>query len=126
MVDNAPYFTDQLYTRWSPDSKGESDAVLTRSLTLITTNGDVFTVPRGSSGRASIKWYLRPFVSPDHYRRAWFVHDEALRDNRIDHIYLIEQALIADNCPPKRRKMIVAGIAKWDLFRTFKYLISKI
>ena len=120
----APRFADPLLTTWAPDAKGEGDATLLAELRLVLPSGEVFTVEEGARARASIPWWGRLFVSGDHYRRAWFVHDAAIRRGRLDHIDLLTAALIADNCPPARRWPILLGVAGWDIRRALRALLK--
>jgi hypothetical protein len=109
-----PRFLNSALQVWPADipvSKGQALDRLAEDLHFETTYGEIITVPAGfESDGGSIPWWGRWLVNPSHNQRAWWVHDWAWSLGRYDHARLLDDALVADDCPFLHRVVIVLAV----------------
>jgi hypothetical protein len=109
-----PRFINPALQVWPADlpvSKGRALDRLAEDLHFETSRGVVITIPAGfTSDGGSVPWWGRWLVNPSHNQRAWWVHDWAWDNDRADHGRLLNEALIADDCPWLHRHCIVIAV----------------
>jgi hypothetical protein len=96
----------------APVYNGQALDQLREPLQFVTNTGEMITIPAGyTSDGGSIPWWGRWLVNPANNQRAWWLHDWAWDNGRDDHADLLNQALIADDCPKFHRFLIVFAVA---------------
>ena len=110
----SPRFLNSAFQVWPADlpvKNGRALDLLAEDLHFETSWGEVVTVPAGfKSDGGSVPWWGRWLVNPSHNQRAWWVHDWAWDTGRYDHDRLLDEALIADDCPTLHRLVIVLAV----------------
>lgn len=109
-----PHFLNPAIQTWPhnpPAYKGRAHDRLVEDLRFQTSWGEIITVPAGYiSDGGSVPWWGRWLINPSHNQRAWWVHDWAWDQGMWNHARLLDEALLADNCPLWHRVLIVLAV----------------
>lgn len=90
---------------------GKGVDLLLENLVFDTSWGQTVTVPKGfTSDGGSVPWWGRWLVNPSNNQRAWWVHDWAWDNHWHNHARLLDEALIADDCPLFHRIVVVLAV----------------